>query len=289
MLDMKHIYDVDLEMISITVICNLVGYCVGALSGFLFKYINRQIMCIIMITIVGVAKASMPHLPNIGFLYGAFLALGIGSGCWDVSQSVWFLEMWTGKYANTILNLSQFLWGVGGVLGALLDKPFVIGDPEENEANKTQLFMFKLENQETFSDPNYNATGEERRKLLTIPYSISGIVQVISPIMLLILFLIKKYEAPTRIINENEEKKVKIIDNPLSNLVLVIGRGIRFNINTRILMIVLASITLSFYTGLLELGFFTFSGIFAQKIPLHVSAPDAALIFAVMQGELLED
>jgi hypothetical protein len=86
MLDTKHIYDVSLQILSIASILGLIGYCVGAMSGFLFKYVNRQMMCVIMLAFVGLARVSMPHLPGIVYYCVACFLLGIGSGCWDMSM-----------------------------------------------------------------------------------------------------------------------------------------------------------------------------------------------------------
>jgi hypothetical protein len=71
---------VSLATITVTNVTAMVGYCIGACTGFLYKFLNRQLVLIGLITIVCLFKALTPHYPNIYFLYVGALVGGIGGG-----------------------------------------------------------------------------------------------------------------------------------------------------------------------------------------------------------------
>lgn len=88
---------------------------------------------------------------------------GVGGGAWDSAESVWFIEMWQEKSAP-ILHFAQFAYGVGSILGPLLENSYLTGEPDDNNGT-------------TSDTPPVSV--EERRRLLMIPFSISGALQII--------------------------------------------------------------------------------------------------------------
>src|SRR2546422_875945 len=109
MLDLKHIYNVDLATLNISTIYLNFGYCIGAISGFLYKYINRQLTLVVLLILHSITKPLPPHFPHVYLLFANMFLTGLGMGAWDNSQNVWLLEMWPGKWAHTVLQLSQFI------------------------------------------------------------------------------------------------------------------------------------------------------------------------------------
>jgi len=153
------------------------------------------------------------------------------------------------------------------MLGALIDRPYVIGDRPEDD-NKTLSIVL-----EDF--PNFDATGEERRELLTKPYAFSAAIEMIAAILLLIFYWVKPYKhQPVNNINQlTNKKKIKLLDYPMFS-------------RTRFLVIILTALVIGFFIGLLQAPYLSFSPIFAQKIPLHITASDSALILSVFSGVL---
>ena len=86
---------------------------------------------------------------------------GVGAGAWITSYNVWLIEMWQGR-AGQVLFLSQLMYGIGSVLGPIIDRPYLTGDTQHNQTD--------------LSDELGN---DQRRSKLIIPYMISGGIQII--------------------------------------------------------------------------------------------------------------
>lgn len=106
---------------------------------------------------MAITSTLVPFTRNIWQLFVCAFLFGVGAGAWITSYNVWLIEMWKGK-AGQVLFLSQLMYGVGSVVGPLIDRPYLTGEPENNS---TIISV------------------EDRRDKLTVPYLISGGVQVI--------------------------------------------------------------------------------------------------------------
>ena len=94
------------------------------LVGFLFKYINRQLTLVVALTVFGLTTLLMPTNPNLVLFYFFGLVSGIGAGCLDIVQTAWLIEMWSHK-SGSILQLSEFCYGLGIIIGPQLVGPFL--------------------------------------------------------------------------------------------------------------------------------------------------------------------
>ncbi|CAG2172569.1 unnamed protein product [Oppiella nova] len=137
------------------------GYLIGSLVGFLYKYINRQMTLIVMTTILGIFTALMPFCTNVYLLY-------IRCGGWDSSNAVWVFEMWKDK-SPPVLQLSQMMFGLGAILAPILARPFVRGDISNTTTATVPPFGTTVPS----VDENINYSFD-RRPELEIPYMISG-------------------------------------------------------------------------------------------------------------------
>ncbi len=126
-------------------------------------------------SISSITTALVPYSYKLWTLYLNFWWYGFGCGAWNIALSVWLIEMWQ-KNSAPFLQLSQFVYGIGTILGPLLDKPYLTGEQaldsvETNISNATEL-------------PFDNITDIfgviDRRSNLKTPFLISGITQIIS-------------------------------------------------------------------------------------------------------------
>ncbi len=91
-----------------------------------------------------------------------------------MANNVWLIEMWRQKSAS-IMQFSQFIYGIGTFFGPLLDKPYLTGEQvldsvETNISNITELIF------DNMTDIYGNI---DRRSNLKTPFLISGIIQII--------------------------------------------------------------------------------------------------------------
>lgn len=153
LVDLRFIFGVSLNSIAYLPVATGVGYLLGSLSSYTYKYLNRQLMLIGFILLMAVTIAGVPHYGGLEVALPALVLYGIGSGAWDSATSIWLVDMWpVGNSA--VLQGSQFLYGVGAIVAPFLVSPFVYGDVA-------------------------NVTVEERVHELAIPFEIGGAVQVI--------------------------------------------------------------------------------------------------------------
>lgn len=73
---------------------------------------------------------------------------------------MWLIEVWPQRIA-VLFQINQFAYNFGGALSYLLTAPFIYGDSLVDVRNRT-------------------LTPDDRRLLLSMPYSINGYLQSIS-------------------------------------------------------------------------------------------------------------
>ena len=113
--------------------------------------------------ISGLTFILIPYSTHLWQIYLLVWISFFGAGATDIGNQVWLIEMWQ-KKCGPFLQMSGFAYGVGIILGPLIDKPYLSGH-------------------------NANITSPERREgmreELKIPFLISGVVTLIG------LFLLK--------------------------------------------------------------------------------------------------
>lgn len=129
------------------------------IAGILYKYINRQITITILLTLLGISLILVPYSQKLWHLYLCAFVFGLGSGNWYTGLSVWIIELWQQK-SPPMLQLLQFLYGIGTIFGPLIDKPYLTGEHQYN-SNTTNISV------------------NERRSKLKIPFLIIGVIEMI--------------------------------------------------------------------------------------------------------------
>lgn len=79
--------------------------------------------------IFGVGTLAAPFCRSLMLFYTVCCVAFVGGGAWDGGQSVWLIELW-GDRSMVVLQIAQFMYGLGGILGPLLCKPFITGEIE---------------------------------------------------------------------------------------------------------------------------------------------------------------
>ena len=99
--------------------------------------------------------------------------MGVCSAAWSSAKTVWIIELWQSKSAP-VLHTCSFLFGIGTIIGPLIDKCYVTGEVD--------LDIQAINNTEQANSTNeqehitYQLT--HRRERLMIPFLIIGSVQL---------------------------------------------------------------------------------------------------------------
>jgi len=158
LVDLRFIYGVSIDTIFYIQFAASFGYLTGALAGWLYKWINRQMALIGFVSVFAVTIVFVPYYHRFFIALVAILFNGIGSGAWDSASGFWMVEMWPVGNA-VMLQLMQFMFGCGTVVAPLLVAPYVNG--------------------ETTKVNNKTITVEDRIHALTMPFALTGVVQMI--------------------------------------------------------------------------------------------------------------
>jgi len=124
--------------------------------------------------LLSISSFIIPYSPNLWTLYICAYVKGFGLGVWSSVVNVWLMEIWQ-KNSAPILQLLQFMFGIGTLLSSLVAKPYVTG--EHNNLNQTEY---------STSSPVISTTANstiveediDRRSKLKIPYLICGSIQI---------------------------------------------------------------------------------------------------------------
>lgn len=88
---------------------------------------NRQLVLVIFLVFYSISTALLPLSPEFIIFYLLGLISGLGAGILDVVQTVWLFEMWS-VASGSILQLSEFSFGLGITIGPLIVRPYVFGN-----------------------------------------------------------------------------------------------------------------------------------------------------------------
>lgn len=155
----------------------------GLLSGFLFNYVNRQILISAFYVVFGVVNILTPFISN----YYVFSVLTVFkmmcAGGTDCGANVWMLELWPGK--DAWLQTLHFSFAVGCALGPLVVEPFLSHDEHGRDGDiEAKLHQGGVQ---------INDQNSESR--IYIPYGVSGTMVLMSAVFIIWLyFLDEKYK-----------------------------------------------------------------------------------------------
>ena len=94
LIELAGLFQTTIERISLVYTVRSAGYTFGSLSGFLFKYINRQLTFVFFLILMGVTLAFIPHCANLTQLFILAGINGFSIGSFDTAINVWILEIW---------------------------------------------------------------------------------------------------------------------------------------------------------------------------------------------------
>ena len=116
----------------------------------------------------------IPYSERLWQLYVYFVLIGLCAGTWNSTNNVWLIEMWQ-KDSGPILQLSQFTYGIGTILGPLIDRSYLLGEREFEHLGGHHVTDVGL-NITTIDTHNTTTIDDslERKRLLKTPFLISG-------------------------------------------------------------------------------------------------------------------
>lgn len=178
-MDLIDLLHVNNDIMSYSLAFASLAYSVGGLlSGFLFNYVNRQVLIAGYLLIFGLSNIATPFISNYLLFSVITVFKMMCAGGTDCGTNVWILEMWPGK--DSWLQALHFSFAVGCALGPLIVEPFLSNDLayKENEIDK---IAGKTSGATTINDQN-----NETR--IHIPYGVSGMTSILASSMILYLY-----------------------------------------------------------------------------------------------------
>ncbi|CAG2103160.1 unnamed protein product [Medioppia subpectinata] len=241
--------------------------------GFLYKYLNRQLTLAILITIQSLATIFMPYSTQIWHLYLCIFLYGLGIGAWNNSNNVILIEMWQ-QASPSFLQFSQFIYGVGTILGPLIVGPYLSG--EVKYVDRVAIGNGSYEHL-VWNNTIIDEFESNRRSRITFPYLVGGLLQAIGPGLMFLMYFCRpyKYQAeadPCAGTGTDTERAPLLTASCIRKLALAIPKKT---------IILCVSLYLAF--GIMsENMYMDFSTTYFQFSPLHLTANRAAEIFATM-------
>ena len=124
---------------------------------------------------MGLSTALLPFSRDLSQFYSCVFGYGLGSGVWFSAYNVWIIEIWNQNSAP-VLQLSQFMYGIGTIFGPLIDKPFLTGELIHS-LNKTLDNMNGTEIKSI--EELLLLDNNERRRKLPNPFLLIGCLEAI--------------------------------------------------------------------------------------------------------------
>ncbi|XP_054161314.1 uncharacterized protein LOC128959395 [Oppia nitens] len=290
--DYREILHTEMQWIGLFPMFQAIGIFTGSFVTIIFKYVNRQITLSILIVLQGLGTIFQPWSTSLWHLYGCIFIYGVSVGAWNGSNNVILIEMWQNR-SPSILQFSQFIYGMGTVLGPLLDRNFVLGEqicpgvyPEDclSHFNSTDalnmttddVIMFRNHWHKFRTVDTENAGIHEnlctpeclaydRRPRLKMPLLIGGLLQMLGPAMYMIMYFLKPYK-------KSNDSNIEVIETEAQK-----QRYKEFVPKRTIIICV--SLYLAF--GIMsENMYMDFAPTFYQFCPLRLSANDASEMFS---------
>ena len=139
---------------------------------------------------MGLTVIFIPYSERLWQLYLYFVLIGLCAGTWNSTNNVWLIEMWQGN-SGPILQLSQFTYGIGTILGPLIDRSYLLGEREFEHLGGHHVTDVGL-NITTIDTHNTTTIDDslERKRLLKTPFLISGCLHMIGINYLTIILIL---------------------------------------------------------------------------------------------------
>ncbi|CAG2103982.1 unnamed protein product [Medioppia subpectinata] len=158
------------------------------------KYVNRQLVLIGLVLVMATATSMVPNSPHVTVLYACALAVGTCAGAWSNAKTVWLIEIWQTSNAP-VLHLCSFLFGIGTIIGPLVDKQFVLGDRLASNSSLVNLASTGT------GAADHDAVPLPGKSMLWLPFAIIG-----GCTLMALMYLCKKYENQNHMISESQSQ-----------------------------------------------------------------------------------
>lgn len=176
-MDLIDLLHVNNDIMSYSLAFASLAYSVGGLlSGFLFNYVNRQILISAYFFIFGLSNIVTPFIGSYLIFSVITVFKMMCAGGTDCAANVWILEMWPGQ--DAWLQALHFSFAVGCALGPLIVEPFLSVEYKDTDLDK---IANKTTGSTTISDQN-----NETR--IHIPYGLSGLVSISASLYIIYLY-----------------------------------------------------------------------------------------------------
>ncbi|KAI2800220.1 major facilitator super [Blomia tropicalis] len=183
LVDLSFVYNVTLNTISYISMIIYFGFLIGSLVALTYKrWLNRQLTVICANILSMVVMTCVPFYSTIGIAFFAMVLNGFGMGVWVGSCNSWLVEMWPTGNA-IILQLNYVMYGIGTIIAPSISAPFIYGKAEVDQWNQTITIPVRIQS-------------------LAVPFGFNGIVQLIAPVVLSILYVKNRYQY---VVNKNDE------------------------------------------------------------------------------------
>lgn len=259
LIDCRYIYGTSIETISYLVSFSSLGYLLGSLFGFFYKWLNRQLTLAFLTALLAITIALVPYYGHVWLLFVCIVVNGLGGGSWDSSNNVWLVEMWTENNAP-VMQSSQFFYGMGTIVGPMIVGPYVHG-----ENNHTTGYVW---------------SGEQRQKLLTFPFALVGLLQLIIPIVLFISYFVIRYH------NKPSDSHVHKLETADAREILHGDKSVpqpTKKVSNRRMKILAMAIFLGAYDAA-EIGYFFFAPTAFQYMEIKMEASETAKMSSILSG-----
>lgn len=124
LIELAGLFQTTIERISLIYTARSAGYTCGSLSGFAFKYVNRQLAFVFFLTLMGVTLAIIPHCTTMTQMLILASVNGFSIGTFDTAINVWILEIWEEK-SGPFMQALHFTYGIGSFVAPLICEPFL--------------------------------------------------------------------------------------------------------------------------------------------------------------------
>ena len=189
-----------------------IGYTLGAFCGLLYNYVNRKLVTFVLLSAMGICLSMIPHASSLIMLLICGGLIGFGMGGWDCAVTPWLVEVWNDKVGPALQGCSMF-YSIGTILGPLVVQPFITGKihvekpvptntsiiTTTESKSTTTAASLSLLNTTSLTSSTTSVFIEKlinRRAKLTIPFSISSGVIILSGILILSLLFFSKSKGP---------------------------------------------------------------------------------------------
>ncbi|CAG2100449.1 unnamed protein product [Medioppia subpectinata] len=155
-------------------------------GGYVFNYINRQLVLAFHLFVMAVTVAVIPICPNLRVLFTVLGICGFSSGGFEIAIIVWIVELWNQK-SSLYLGGAQLFFAIGNCIAPLISAPFL------TNINTNYVSI----NSTTIINPTI-----VNIKRLEVPFIINAVFLLISSLLLIILHFYRKYIPPIKVEKE---------------------------------------------------------------------------------------